>query len=267
MTDSMAYADVVLPASTHLEYADVFPSYGHQYLQRAEPVIDPVGESLPNSEIFRRLAQRFGFEDAAFSASDAELCDEALDWGDPRIGLRSAASLATDAAIDLAPSGTATLFRGLRPDTPSGKAELYSKTLEDSCGEGLPSFRPLQRSHAFLLVSPASDRRTNSTFGGVAALAEEPTVEIHPEDAARHGLENGGRVRLSNEQGEVVLRVVLTPAVRLGTLYVAKGNWLRTSETGQTINALVPGHRTDLGDGACYNDAQVDITALGETRS
>jgi anaerobic selenocysteine-containing dehydrogenase len=265
MTDSMSYADVVLPAATHLEYADVFPSYGHQYLQRAEPVIDPVAESLPNSEIFRRLAKRFGFEGAGFTASDAELCDEALDWSDPRIGLRSASGLGVDDAIDLAPSGTPTIFRGLRPDTPSGKAELYSRALQDSCGEGLPSYRPLERTHEFLLVSPASDRRTNSTFGGVAALAEETAVEMNPEDAARHGLESGRRVRLSNEQGEVVLRVVVSAAVRLGTLYVPKGSWLRTSETGQTINALIPGHRTDLGDGACYNDTQVEITPLDDS--
>lgn len=264
MTDSMAYADVVLPAATYLEHADVVPAYGHAYLQRTEPVIAPVGQSLPNSEIFRRLAQRFGFADDAFTASDAELCDQAIDWSDPRIGLEAASRLGVEEAIDLAPEGTPTLFRGLRPDTPSGKAELYSQVLEDSHGEGLPRYRPLERSHEFLLVSPASDRRTNSTFGGVAALDEETAVEMNPEDAARHGLVSGRRVRLSNEQGEVVLRLVVTPAVRLGTLYVPKGSWLHTSETGQTINALIPGHRTDLGEGACYNDTQVEIAALDD---
>ncbi|NIP73970.1 MAG: molybdopterin-dependent oxidoreductase, partial [Gammaproteobacteria bacterium] len=71
MTDSMAYADVVLPASTHFEFHDVYPAYGQQWLQRAEPVIPPVGESLPNTEIFRRLAARFGFDDAVFRADDA----------------------------------------------------------------------------------------------------------------------------------------------------------------------------------------------------
>src|SRR6266702_47805 len=75
MTDSMAYADVVLPACTHFEHADIYPAYGQQFLQRAEPVIPPVGESLPNTEIFRRLAARFGFGDPAFTASDAELMD------------------------------------------------------------------------------------------------------------------------------------------------------------------------------------------------
>jgi anaerobic selenocysteine-containing dehydrogenase len=262
MTDSIAYADVVLPAATHLEYADIYASYGHQYLQRAEPVIEPVGKSLPNSEIFRRLARRFGFDDPIFTASDAELLEEAVDWNDPRIGLRSAAEFGVEDAIDLAPSGTPTVFRGMSPDTPSGKAELYSNSLEDARAEGLPSYRPLEQTHAFLLVSPSSDRRTNSTFGGVAALDEETRVEMNPDDAARHALKNGQRVRLSNEQGDVILTLRITAAVRSGTLYVSKGSWLRTSETGQTINALIPGHRTDLGDGACYNDAQVEIEAV-----
>ncbi|MFV1978105.1 MAG: molybdopterin-dependent oxidoreductase [Myxococcota bacterium] len=259
MTDSMAYADVILPAATHLEYADVYAAYGQAFLQRAEPVISPVGESLPNLEIFRRLALRFGFEDEAFAATDAELAELAVDWSDPRIRLGSAADLAVDDAIDLAPAGAPTLLRGLSPRTPSGKAELYSKPLEESRGEGLPSFRPLTRSNEFVLVSPASDRRTNSTFGGVAALDEETSVEMNPEDAARHALEGGQRVRLSNDGGEVLLRLRITSAVRRGTLFVAKGSWLRTSETGQTINALIPDHRADLGDGACYYDAQVDI--------
>jgi anaerobic selenocysteine-containing dehydrogenase len=259
MTDSMAYADVILPAATHLEFDDIYAAYGQAYLQRAERVIEPVGESLPNIEIFRRLGRRFGFDDSVFEATDDELCELAVDWSDPRIRLDSAADLGVHDAIDLAPKGTPTVLRGLSPDTPSGRAELYSKSLEEKRGEGLPSYRPLERSHEFLLVSPASDRRTNSTFGGVEALDEETCVEMNPVDAERHALRDGQRVRLTNEGGEVVLLLRTTPAVRTGTVYVAKGSWLRTSETGQTINALIPGHRTDLGDGACYYDAQVDI--------
>jgi anaerobic selenocysteine-containing dehydrogenase len=112
-----------------------------------------------------------------------------------------------------------------------------------------------------VLVSPASDRRTNSTFGGVTELDEETLVEMNPDDAAHHTLRDGQRVRLSNDKGEVVLRLRTTSAVRPGTLFTPKGTWLRTSETGQTINALIPGHRCDLGDGACYYDTQVEITS------
>ena len=86
MTDSLAYADVVLPACSHFEHDDLFAAYGQHWLQRAEPVIPPQGEALPNTEIFRRLAARFGFTDPAFTASDAELMDDAVDGADPRLG-------------------------------------------------------------------------------------------------------------------------------------------------------------------------------------
>src|ERR1700720_3890805 len=105
MTDSMAYADVILPACTHFEHADVYPAYGHQYLQRAEAVIPPVGESLPNTEIFRRLAARFGFSDAAFRASDAELMDDALNLDDPRMQGIRASQVPLDRALKMEFSG------------------------------------------------------------------------------------------------------------------------------------------------------------------
>src|SRR4029077_4384929 len=82
MTESMRHCDVVLPAATHFECDDLYAAYGHHWLQRAEAVIPPVGEALPNTEIFRRLAARFGFDDPCFKATDAELMDDAVDPGD-----------------------------------------------------------------------------------------------------------------------------------------------------------------------------------------
>ncbi|TLZ59024.1 MAG: molybdopterin oxidoreductase family protein, partial [Gammaproteobacteria bacterium] len=73
--------------------------YGQQYLQRAEPVIPPVGQSLPNTEIFRRLAARFGFSDPAFTASDAELMDAAMSADDPRLKGRRPSQLPLDSAL------------------------------------------------------------------------------------------------------------------------------------------------------------------------
>src|SRR6476660_2184324 len=86
MTDSLAYADVVLPASSHFEYHDIYAAYGQHWLQRAEPVIPPQGESLPNTEIFRRLAVRFNFTEPCFEATDAERMDDAVDGADSRLG-------------------------------------------------------------------------------------------------------------------------------------------------------------------------------------
>src|SRR5260370_20023507 len=86
MTESMSHCDVVLPAATNFDHADLYPSYGHHWLQRGEAVIAPVGEALPNTEIFRRLAARFGFAERCFKVSDEELMDEAVDLADPRLG-------------------------------------------------------------------------------------------------------------------------------------------------------------------------------------
>src|SRR5262249_34991208 len=99
MTESMAQCDIVLPAATHFECDDLYSSYGHHWLQRAEAVLPPQGESLPNTEIFRRLAQRFGFVDPCFAASDRELMDDAVDPADARLqGVRPSA-IATDSSI------------------------------------------------------------------------------------------------------------------------------------------------------------------------
>jgi anaerobic selenocysteine-containing dehydrogenase len=227
-------------------------------------VIPPVGDSLPNTEIFRRLAQRFGFSDPAFKQTDRELIDEAIDRDDPRLEGHSGTEIGIDEALDLAPKDSPTVFRGAMPTTPTRKAELYSAHLEDERGEGLPSYRPLDSSEPFYLVSPSSEKRTNSTFGGVESMHEEITVEIHPLDATANGLSHGQHVKLSNEQGDVILKLRISDAVRTGTLYVPKGSWLKDNVSGRSINALIPGHKADLADGACYNDTRVKITASGE---
>ena len=130
MTDSLAYADVVLPATSHFEHDELFAAYGQHYLQRAERVIPPQGEALPNMEIFRRLAKRFGFTDRAFTASDLELMDEAIDGSDPRLGGVAPSKLPVDRALKMLFDGAeAVMFRNVFPKTPSGKIELASGVL------------------------------------------------------------------------------------------------------------------------------------------
>src|SRR5207247_2452781 len=126
-TDSLAYADVVLPACSHFEHADLFAAYGTHWLQRADRVIPPQGEALPNTEIFRRLAARFGFDDPAFRASDAELMNDALDGADPRMGGKRPSAIPLDRATPMTVDGggeDAILFKNVLPKTKSGKVEL-----------------------------------------------------------------------------------------------------------------------------------------------
>lgn len=265
MTDSMAFCDVVLPACTHFEFDDVYPAYGHQFLQRAEPVIPPVGESLPNTEIFRRLAARFGFTGPIFEADDRTLVDEALDAADPRLQGMRPSTLPTDRAIPMLFDGAEPImFDNVRPRTQSGKVELESSYLANKYGEAVPTYRPVESPYPLTLVSPASDRRITSTFGGLRWSDETPPLEMHPDDAAARGLADGTTVRVWNDGGEVHLTLRLTPAVRPGCVFSAKGAWLRTSGNGQTINALMPAHHADLG-GACFNDARVEVEAYEAT--
>ncbi len=262
MTDSMAYCDVVLPAASHFESDDLFPAYGQHWLQRAEPVIAPRGESLPNTEIFRRLAARFGFDDPDFRATDAELMDAALDAADPRLGGVRPSTLPTDRALAMAFDGEeALLFRNVFPKTPTGKVELASDYLGQKYGAPLPTFRPYETRFPLVLISPASDDRITSTFGGEPASAEAPELEMHPDDARARGLADGAAVRVWNDLGEVRLRLTVTDVIRPGVVCSLKGAWLRTSGNGLTVSALVPGHHADISEGACFNDTRVEVAA------
>lgn len=262
MTDSMAYADVVLPACSHFEIDDLYGAYGQQWLQRAEPVIAPVGEALPNTEIFRRLAARFGFDDPAFEASDLALMNDAVDAGDDRLGGHRPSELPLDTALHMRKDGEPIVpFDNVFPSTPSGRVELYSEDLEKRYGQGLPSFYEVDAMFPLNLISPSSDQRTNATFGGCVANKTVAPLELNPRDAQARGLESGNRVRVFNDLGEVELKVLVTDAVREGVVYSPKGTWLCTSSTGETVNALVVDRRSDIADGACFNNTFVEVEA------
>jgi anaerobic selenocysteine-containing dehydrogenase len=273
MTESMAHCDIVLPAATHFEYPDLYASYGHQWLQRAEPVIPPLGESLPNTEIFRRLAARFGFDEPCFKASDAELMDEAIDAADRRLyGVRPS-QISTDTALAMtAPDGKPpVLFENIFPATPSGKVELKSEALATRWGAGalFPEWRERapEAAYPLMLISPASDKRISSTLGSIGASRKAPPLMMHPADAAARGLTSGD-VRVWNERGEVILPLQVTEKVSPGVVASEKGAWLSTSRTGQTISALVSADtRADIALGACFNDTRVEVAAAFQAAS
>src|SRR5215468_9906884 len=265
MTESMQLCDVVLPAATHFEQDDLYAAYGHHWLQRAEAVIPPVGEALPNSEIFRRLAARFGFDDPALCASDRELMDNAVDAAHPSLRGIPPSTMSTHAAVRMSSvdGRPLALFDTHRPATPTGKVELISDVLAARWGPAarVPAFRPREDRLPLMLISPASDARISSTLldrGGVRD--EAPQLLMHPVDAAARKLQGCTRVKVYNDLGEVILPLLITDAVPRGVVASEKGAWIATSPTGQTISALVStDRRADLGKGACYNDVAVEV--------
>jgi anaerobic selenocysteine-containing dehydrogenase len=162
----------------------------------------------------------------------------------------------------------AVLFRNVFPRTPSGKVELDSSYLADKYGQRLPAYHPYEAPHPLTLISPASDRRITSTFGGSRSGDTPPPLEMHPDDARARGLTSGAMVRVWNELGEVHLPLRVTDAVPPGVVATFKGAWLRTSGNAQTVCALVPAHHADLAQGACFNDTRVEVdpsSAAGTT--
>ncbi len=266
MTESMATCDIVLPAATHFEYADLYPSYGHHWLQRAEPAIPPQGEALPNTEIFRRLAARFGFAEPCFTASDAELMDDAVDAADPRLkGLRPSQIPTRNALRMTAADGQPlVLFDTIFPATPSGRIELRSESLAARWGAAalLPDWRAGDTDYPLRLISPSSDKRISSTMGHLPGSLKAPPLLMNPQDATARDLAAGAEVRVWNARGAVILPLKISDAVPPGVVASEKGVWLATSRTGQTISALVSADlRADLAEGACFNDTAVEVGA------
>ncbi len=262
MTDSMRYCDVVLPASSHFEFADIYGAYGHRHLQRAEAVIPPVGESLPNTEIFRRLAARFGFDEPIFRESDEELMNAAFLDGDSRLGGCPPSRLPADRALAMTTADGAEpiMCATVRPATESGRIELFSRDLDARFGYGLPRYEPVERDWPLTIISPSSPKRTNATFGNCELSSGPEEVEINPDDAEPRGISDGDTLRVFNDRGETSLVARISDAVLPGVLYTPKGVWLSASATGQTVNALLNADiRTDIEDGACCNEAFCDV--------
>ena len=157
----------------------------------------------------------------------------------------------------------AILFANVFPKTPSGKVELASTYLAEKYGARLPSYRPFETAYPLLLISPASNKRTTSTFGGLHWSDGTPPLEIHPDDARARGLADGMRVKVWNDLGEVHLPLRVTDAVPAGVVATLKGAWMRTSDNGQTVSALCPTHHADISEGACFNDTRVEVAPLG----
>jgi anaerobic selenocysteine-containing dehydrogenase len=148
------------------------------------------------------------------------------------------------------------------PRTSDGKVHLCPEDLDREAPLGLYGFQPDPATEAFplALISPASERTVSSTLG---ELNRPPVaVDVNPDDAETRGIEDGDLVRMFNALGEVRLPARLTPLVRRGTVSMPKGVWRRHVSRGYTSNALVSDSLTDLGGGACFNDARVQIEKL-----
>ena len=255
-TDTARFADVVLPATTFLENYDIAKGYGVISLQLVRPVIEAVAEARPNPEVFSDLAARLGI------GQPEEETDTLLRVVG-RIPEKIGAELLERGSVTPPYNGGPVQFVDVFPLTPDKKVNLFPETLAAEAREGLYTFQadPATARHPLALISPASEKTVSSTLGELRTRAA--MLQMHPSDAAARGLSQSDPVRVFNDLGEVHCPVAITADVPPGTVCLSKGLWRKSTYNGATGTALVPDSLTDLGGGACFNDARVEVALLG----
>jgi anaerobic selenocysteine-containing dehydrogenase len=263
LTDTARYADVLLPATTFLERKELSRGYGAMVLQEADAVIPPVGESRSNHEVFAELCRRTGVAAPGDPESAEEIRDHVL-RSDPR-GEILRRDLDGE-GIAYPAAGTAPVqFVDSFPLTGDRKAHLVPPELDREAPGGLYSYRedPATEEHPLALISPATSRTISSTLGQLHR--HQVPLEIAPADAFRRGIRDGARVRVFNALGEVRCHARINPDLREGVVFLPKGLWSRHTLNGATANALAPDAMTDLGGGASFNDARVQVETVADS--
>jgi anaerobic selenocysteine-containing dehydrogenase len=293
LTDTALYADLVLPATTQLEQLDVMFSWGHFYLSLNQPAMAPLGEAVPNTELFRRLARVMGFDDPFFQRSDAQMVQESLDWSHPALAGITLELLQAKGYARLqvgTPDSYAPHAEGNFP-TPSGKCEFRSSLAangnivlplfrqgseEFKSGEPvepLPTYIPpnespatnreLAQKYPLNLLSPKSHAFLNSSYGNLPEQlkhAGEQTLLIHPQDASRRGIAHGAVVRVFNDRGAFEAVAMVTDDVMPGVVVAPLGYWRSRSRTQATVQAVNAGTYADLGRAPTFSDILVEVT-------
>ena len=284
-TDTVDYADIVLPATTFFEQKDLQTSYGHYYVQMSNQAIQPLGECLPNVEVFRALAKAMGFEDDCFEDSVDEMIDQALSSQNPWLSGIDRVRLETEGHIRISVhSGGGD--KGDEPflpfahggfQTTSGKAELLNPALraqgldpvaefvlpQESRHQGVAKQFPLE------MLARKADNFLNSTFTNLPSVQdlEEPgLLELHPDDAQARGIGNGDSVRVFNGRGELRLRARVNGAVQPGVVAAAL-NWAKLSPDGANVNVLTSEKLTDMGNSATFYSVLVEVELARPTPS
>jgi anaerobic selenocysteine-containing dehydrogenase len=276
-TDTTAYADVLLPATTFFEHKDINKSYGHYYLQISNQAIDPVGECRSNARMFSDLAGRMGFTDDCFQQTVDSMIDEAL-WaygGQPTEFMKgmTRARLETEGAIRLnLGDGPFLPFAQGGFGTASGKAELYSKSMGAQGLDPVAVYKrpqesrhqPQAREFPLEMLTRKADNYLNTTFCNITAmqkLEQADLVEMNRADAEKRGIRDGDWVRIFNGRGEIRLKAHVNGSVQAGVV-ATRLTWAKSSPSGNSINTLTSETLTDIGGGPTFYSCLVEIEPL-----
>ncbi len=259
-TDTADYADYVLPATTQLEHWDVHAAYGHTDVLLNRPAIAPLGQSRPNTQVFRELAARMGFDEPCFRDTDEQLCRQAF-------GDRVDFDALLEHGFASLPVPDAPFAEGGFP-TASGKCEFFSAALARQGLDGLPDHLPNHEppgssaQYPLAMISPPARNFLNSTFVNLRSLRDverEPVLEMHAADAAARGIADGATVRVFNDRGEYHCRAEVSARARPGVVNGLGIWWRKFGLAGTNVNQLTSQRLTDMGNGPVFYDCLVDV--------
>ena len=265
LTPTATLADFVLPAKTLFEEEDLVTAYWHPYLQWRARIFDPPGEVKPESEVWRLMCKRFGFETHWFPSDRRAWLQELLPDAH-----RHAIDVLRSRPLDLSGHGDIA-FADRRFPTPSGRVEFESAEAAARWGvEAVPSYVPLDEGHAstragrfpLQFLSCKTRDRIHSQFGNldwVRGVERPHVVDIHPEDARSRGVTDGAQVAVWNDRGRIELTARLTPGIRPGVVHVLEG-WCHEGDAD--VNALTGEGLTDMNHGATFYECLVEVAAL-----
>jgi anaerobic selenocysteine-containing dehydrogenase len=271
-TDTVDYADIVLPSTMQTEHTDVHDGYGHMYLAWNEPAVEPPGECLAHTEIFRRLARAMGLSEPALYEDDLTLARTLIESGHPTLEGITVERLRRDGWVRIGHPHPLVPFASGFP-TPSGKLELYSERAAADGHDPLPGYVPPAEAASpgegrLALIAAASHWFLNSTFANAPEQrrrAGEPTVALHPDDALARGLAAGDRVRVGNERGSFEAILAVGEAARRGVAATTKGHWPKLLTGRTNVNAATEERDADLGCGAVFHDCSVWVRPASST--
>ena len=274
-TDTADYADYVLPATTQLEHWDVHFAYGHHYVSLNRPAIAPLGESLPNTEIFRRLAATMGMQDPAFLDDDMALLRQALDTAHPMMRGVTLDALLEHGYQRLAVPRPFLPFADGGFLTPSGKCELYSERCREMGLDPLPTYTPpyesaerdpdLARRYPLTLISSPRHQFLNTTFVNVDSLRRgaDPEILLHPTDAAPREVVDGAPVLVANDRGTFAATARVTDGIRPGVVWAPSIWWCKLTGDRANANTTTSQRETDMGHGPVFYDNLVEVRPAG----
>jgi anaerobic selenocysteine-containing dehydrogenase len=268
MTETAALADLVLPATMFMEHDDIYQAGGQSHLQIGPKLIDPPGECRSNHAVITGLARRLGAEHPGFAMTEMEIIDATLKAS----GWPDAATVLRQRWIDAAPGFRAShlldgfghadgKFRFAADWSSIGPDHQGMSALPDHLAvtDGTTADRP------FRLVTAPARQFLNTSFSETPTSRRRegrPTALVHPNDADRLGLVEGGLVRLGNAQGEVAVHVRLFGGLQPGVV-VVESLWPNADfAEGMGINVLTSADPALPNGGAVFHDTAVWLRAV-----